>query len=242
MLATGQAGQEKMNKKIASEIAIGIILLIAVVVGGIFWLQNNKTQAPVQQPVVAQPAPVAQNQVTQPVAQPVVADETANQSTIQPEVVTSQIKTVDYSDSKMNFKVKIPENFFEQKSSPNDGIYAYSRYFISKNNSDAGINIIISKSEKDTGNAGQLKEIEALKKNGLVVSDVKNLTVDGVSALQQMEDSMKVPDGDPGCSLETYFMKNGKSHQIELFIMGKGCDETNEFRAEYDIVVNSFQD
>ncbi|MEI7890626.1 MAG: hypothetical protein WCI36_01520 [bacterium] len=29
------------NKKIASEIAVGIILLIAVVVGGIFWLQSK---------------------------------------------------------------------------------------------------------------------------------------------------------------------------------------------------------
>lgn len=32
------------NKKIASEFAIGIILLIAVVIGGIFWIQNKNTQ------------------------------------------------------------------------------------------------------------------------------------------------------------------------------------------------------
>ena len=31
-----------MNKKIASEIAVGIILLLAIVIGGIFWLQNKK--------------------------------------------------------------------------------------------------------------------------------------------------------------------------------------------------------
>lgn len=31
-----------MNKKIASEIAIGIILVLAVVVGAIFWLQGKK--------------------------------------------------------------------------------------------------------------------------------------------------------------------------------------------------------
>ena len=48
-----------MNKKIASEIAIGIILIIAIVIGGIFWLQNKK-QAPAQQPVATQPAPVEQ--------------------------------------------------------------------------------------------------------------------------------------------------------------------------------------
>jgi putative hemolysin len=31
-----------LNKKIASELAIGIILILATIVGGIFWLQNKK--------------------------------------------------------------------------------------------------------------------------------------------------------------------------------------------------------
>ena len=31
-----------MNKKIASEIAIGIILLLAIIIGGVFYLQNKK--------------------------------------------------------------------------------------------------------------------------------------------------------------------------------------------------------
>jgi len=41
-----------MNKRIASEIAVGVILLIAVIVGGIFWLQSKKEEAVVQVPVV----------------------------------------------------------------------------------------------------------------------------------------------------------------------------------------------
>lgn len=41
-----------INKKIASEIAVGIILLIAIVVGGIFWMQNGKVEVPVQEVVV----------------------------------------------------------------------------------------------------------------------------------------------------------------------------------------------
>ncbi len=32
-----------INKKIASEIAFGIILLLVVAIGGFFWLQNQKT-------------------------------------------------------------------------------------------------------------------------------------------------------------------------------------------------------
>lgn len=31
-----------MNKKIASEIAVGVILLLALIIGGIFWMQNKK--------------------------------------------------------------------------------------------------------------------------------------------------------------------------------------------------------
>jgi hypothetical protein len=31
-----------MNKKIASELAIGIILIVAIVIGGIFWLQGKE--------------------------------------------------------------------------------------------------------------------------------------------------------------------------------------------------------
>jgi hypothetical protein len=52
MLATGQVGQEKMNKKIASEIAVGIILLVAIIIGGIFWLQNKESVISDQKSVI----------------------------------------------------------------------------------------------------------------------------------------------------------------------------------------------
>lgn len=38
-------GKTKMNnKKLASEFAIGIILLIVIIIGGIFWVQNKKQE------------------------------------------------------------------------------------------------------------------------------------------------------------------------------------------------------
>lgn len=40
-----------MNKKIASEIAVGVILILVVVVGGIFWMQNKKEVNTIQAPV-----------------------------------------------------------------------------------------------------------------------------------------------------------------------------------------------
>ena len=84
-----------MNKKIASEITIGIILLIAIVIGGIFWLQN-KNQAPVAAPVTTQSVPVTQTQITQPATQPVV-DETANWQT--------------YTNEEYGFEIRIPKDW-----------------------------------------------------------------------------------------------------------------------------------
>jgi hypothetical protein len=39
-----------MNKKIPTELAVGIILIIAVVIGGIFWMQNKKEDKTIQMP------------------------------------------------------------------------------------------------------------------------------------------------------------------------------------------------
>ena len=37
-----------MNKKVASEIVIGVLLLIAIVVGGVFWMQSKNTDETTQ--------------------------------------------------------------------------------------------------------------------------------------------------------------------------------------------------
>lgn len=39
-----------MNKKIASEVALGVILLLAIVIGGLFWMQNKKEVETTQMP------------------------------------------------------------------------------------------------------------------------------------------------------------------------------------------------
>ncbi|KKQ50628.1 MAG: hypothetical protein US70_C0034G0006 [Parcubacteria group bacterium GW2011_GWD2_38_11] len=41
-----------LNKKIASEIALGIIVLLAIVVGGIFWMENGKEVVNNSKPVI----------------------------------------------------------------------------------------------------------------------------------------------------------------------------------------------
>ena len=96
-----------MNKKIASEIAIGIILLIAIIVGGVVWMQNKK-QTPEAQPVVTQPVPVAQTPVTQPVA-------TTQQSYIEVKELGFKLPVDATMSSELTYTIKpLP--------SPNDAI------------------------------------------------------------------------------------------------------------------------
>ncbi|HEX8974215.1 MAG TPA: hypothetical protein VF817_01875 [Patescibacteria group bacterium] len=67
------------NKKIASEIAIGIILFLTIVIGAIFWLQGRSAQAPTQD-VAVNNKPQAPVQPQQEVKNQAV-DETANWQT-----------------------------------------------------------------------------------------------------------------------------------------------------------------
>ena len=62
-----------MNKKIASEIAIGIILILVIITGSLFWIQN-KAQAPIKVSEINQSVSVSQI----PETEPAVIDENAN--------------------------------------------------------------------------------------------------------------------------------------------------------------------
>lgn len=55
------------NKKIASELAIGTIVLIAIAMGGIFWWQNKNSN---QQPVISDQQAVTNNQKQTQIANP----------------------------------------------------------------------------------------------------------------------------------------------------------------------------
>jgi hypothetical protein len=75
-----------MNKKIASEFAVGTILLIAFVIGGLFWIQEKKHQADEDGINIEQTAELAgEKQKSQPVD---VANGDDNQSADQQENLT----------------------------------------------------------------------------------------------------------------------------------------------------------
>jgi putative hemolysin len=62
-----------LNKKVG-EVAVGIILLIAIVVGGFFWLQGKKIEAPVAETIITQQTMPAIVQGQAPIQQKTGAD------------------------------------------------------------------------------------------------------------------------------------------------------------------------
>ena len=77
-----------LNKKIASEIAIGIILLVAIIIGAIFWWQGKSIS---QQPIVNN------NKSVKPVVNQMVVDEIAGWQT--------------YANAKYGFEFKYPKDW-----------------------------------------------------------------------------------------------------------------------------------
>lgn len=127
-----------LNKKIASEIALGVIVLLAVVVGGIFWMQDktasNSQQAKdsnkeeVQKPIQKEGAMCTQDAK--------LCDDGSYVSRTGPKCEFAQCPVVDetadwqtYKNEKYGFEFKYPINFgeaiFSEHSIDSDrGVYS----------------------------------------------------------------------------------------------------------------------
>ncbi|MEI7890403.1 MAG: hypothetical protein WCI36_00380 [bacterium] len=88
-----------MNKKIVSEIAIGILLVVAILIGGAIYLQSNKvSQSTPNTAQQAQPAKTNTVQKTQP-----------QKDTVQQPVALALENT--YKNDKYSFTIKYPKNW-----------------------------------------------------------------------------------------------------------------------------------
>jgi len=89
-----------MNNKVKTEIAVGVILLVAIIVGGIFYWQSKKVQMPVQRAVV--PTPVVQQPTQTAVNQQIAQTPQAG------------YKLVRVSDGTTSFSFQIPEKWLTE--------------------------------------------------------------------------------------------------------------------------------
>jgi hypothetical protein len=136
------------------------------------------------------------------------------------------------SDTQPNLKFTLPTGFVESGQA-----YTYDKYF---DNQSKGVEISVEISKGEYASISELQN--QAKTSGVNVSNVVNLTVNGVSATQQLEDNTKSTDPqNKDCALSTYFEKNGKMYQISLY-SDTSCDSVNAAKADYDSFLNSFQD
>ena len=202
-------------------IAMGFLLFSVILLSGCSQKQTNQSNQPEQTSKIQQQLP------------PVIDQQNQNES------------TRVYRDVLYKFSIDVPLSFFDEGAT--NGLYAYNKYFTSKqingnfaklSSGDVQVEIVISKDEKQINNDEQLKQVAISK---IPVLEKRIILVDGVSAIQQIEDTKNLKNADdPGCSISTYFMKNGKSHSISIFSPG-GCDTIKKFQKEYDTMVGSVQ-
>ena len=86
-----------MNKKITTEIAVGIILVIAIIVGVSVWVGSKKVNQPISQP----PNPITQNQNinNEVVQQPQPKNES-----------NKNVAWIHYGNMIYEYEMKYPEN------------------------------------------------------------------------------------------------------------------------------------
>jgi len=117
---TNKKINKKINNKIASEFAIGIILLLAIIVGGIFWMNENKQLAEIQP--IASIVPIMSKQKSQVAQTAPVSQPTADVCTPHYYDGESRVQTWIVSDSQENEKGLIIQlKSGEEKKLPGGG-------------------------------------------------------------------------------------------------------------------------
>lgn len=217
------------NKKGNVAVIVIIIAVVALAAGIISWKFAKKSPAPIETKPTAQPVP--QNKVT---------DESADL----PATASATEGWQTYRNEKYGFEFKYPKDFYDIGEL--DGLYAYQKYFSNKQingdfnkigPSDVQLSLMVSKNEKESNNEEELRQIKAIE---ITVSEVKNITIGNLSAIQQLEDATELKNTDGGCSLSSYFKKNGISHQIKLFSPGS-CDTIKKFENNYNQILSTFK-
>jgi TolA-binding protein len=238
---------DKFNKtkcqglKIISLILISSITITSVIVGiGVYTWQKVISE---------QNITVLQNQINQlqkNINQSAVYDQ---QNQEQNEVISNNEGTLDeiengnyYLYVQYDYSIKYPKNWY---NFPNFSMSDSEKSFSNKNVGypleigPDGIWIAISIRE----NTEYLSLSEWASRHThspqAVVANVKNININGLSAIQQVEDFTKTEGTDGGYSMVTYLAQDKKVYSIRS-ITYKGAT-FDEYKNEYNLIVESFK-
>ncbi len=172
------------NKKIASELAVGVVIIISLVIGAIFWMQNEKTEEVFSEGLIMQPVVNQQNKLK---------DEFADWKTYKNDKFGFELKypnymeidSTDYTD-----KDQAPEGYFIEFDAAKEGENIFSMSSVYPAEESFSYNLRITKSDQkdiEVWFANWKKDFEKPSNyEGFMiqseVTEIENASIDGLPA------------------------------------------------------------
>lgn len=208
-----------LNKKISTEIGVGVVLLVAIVIGGAFYLQNKKEQS-VMVPEIKQ-SQLQNKQVTvQQQNQP--KDENNQNQTQQQDQVVGNIKK--HTNSKYGFEFEYPTNLVVTSTSTDD-VFGLS----DRPDGHWIINVTVSPNLNNFSLSQALTNATSIFKSPENVV-IKNITIGGTPAKRYSVQNYH-DNGNAG----TIIVKGGNI--ITIY----GDDSSASLKIIFETVLNSFK-
>lgn len=159
---------------------------------------------------------------------------------------SGQEKIKTYTNLKYHFTFDFPNDFYVNKG------WDYQQYYFTHmlstkpgddpqlDANDVFIYIKISRPPKEYEIQQTLDDYKNISDPEVKISLKKELTINSLPALQQLEDLTNIRNNNNGCALVTYIERNKLVHQISLSNISS-CAPVLKFKDKYDIIVNSFK-
>jgi len=204
-----------MNKKIASEIAVGIIVLFAVIFGGVFWIQGKKSSENIQQ--------LAPTSIQESVKQQEIFND--NQQQAVQDIAISGYKIVQVNNPKVKFSFEVPESWMteirnagdktltpeEKKSFMVDNIQSDKDYYAKMNLKNIETNF--NKYQKDFFPIASVADYKYISYSDTNWQQVDFFVVENIKPLEAINDIKNNLCKEPCESCNT--VKNTKIREIE---------------------------